>query len=173
MGLSQGVQNAINDQIHHEFHSAYVYLSMSAYLEAANFTGFAKWMRMQAGEEVSHAMRLFDYVNDRNGRVQLKALEQPPADFKSVLDTFEQALQHEQKVTGMIHSLYALATKENDYATQVALEWFIREQVEEEATATKVVDRLKIAGNDGAALLMLDNEMGGREAGGEDEEDED
>jgi ferritin len=173
MGLSQGVQDAINDQIHHEFHSAYVYLSMSAYLEAANFTGFAKWMRIQASEEVNHAMRLFDYVNDRNGRVQLKALEQPPQNFKSVLDTFENALQHEQKVTSMIHSLYALATKENDYATQVALEWFIREQVEEEATATKVVDRLKIAGNDGAALLMMDNELGSRapeadQTGGED-----
>lgn len=173
MGLSQGIQDAINDQIHHEFHSAYVYLSMSAYLEAANFTGFAQWMRIQAREEVSHAMRLFEYVNDRNGRVQLKALEQPPQNFKSVLDTFENALQHEQKVTSMIHSLYALATKENDYATQVALEWFIREQVEEEATATKIVDRLKIAGNDGAALLMLDNEMGAREADGDDEEDDD
>lgn len=164
MGLSKGIQEAINDQIHHEFHSAYVYLAMSAYLEAANFTGFAKWMRLQAGEEVGHAMRLFDFVNDRNGRVQLRALEQPPANFNSVLDTFEQALQHEQKVTSMIHSLYALATNENDYATQVALEWFIREQVEEESTATKVVERLKIAGNDGAALLMLDNELGARQA---------
>jgi ferritin len=163
--LSQGIQEAINDQIHHEFHSAYVYLSMSAYLEAANFTGFAQWMRMQAKEEVNHAMKLFDYVNNRNGRVTLKALEQPPVNFKSVLDTFEHALQHEMKVTQMIHSLYALATRENDYATQVALQWFINEQVEEEATATSVVDRLKIAGNDGAALLLLDREMGARQEG--------
>lgn len=163
--LSQGIQDAINDQIHHEFQSAYVYLSMSAYLEAANFSGFAKWMRIQAREEVTHAMRLFDYVNDRNGRVTLKALEQPPTNFKSVLDTFEHALNHEQKVTSMIHSLYALATRENDYATQVALQWFINEQVEEEATATKVVDRLKLAGEDGAALLMLDKELGARPAG--------
>ena len=160
--LSQGIQEAINDQIHHEFHSAYVYLSMSAYLEAANFTGFAKWMRVQATEEVNHAMRLFDYVNDRNGKVTLKALEQPPTNFKSALDVFEHALKHEMKVTSLIHSLYALATKENDYATQVALQWFINEQVEEEATASKVVDRLKIAGDDGAALLMLDNELGSR-----------
>jgi ferritin len=167
--LSQGIQEAINDQIHHEFHSAYVYLSMSAYLEAANFTGFAKWMRIQAKEEVNHAMRLFDYTNDRNGRVTLKALEQPPTNFKSVLDVFENALQHEMKVTGMIHSLYALATKENDYATSVALQWFINEQVEEEATATAVVDRLKIAGNDGAALLMLDRELGSRPAAEEGE----
>ncbi len=167
--LSKGIQDAINDQIHHEFHSAYVYLSMSAYLEAANFTGFAKWMRIQATEEVKHAMRLFDYVNDRNGRVTLKALEQPAANYKSVLDVFENALQHEMKVTGLIHTLYELAKQENDYATQVALQWFINEQVEEEATASKVVDRLKIAGNDGAALLMLDNELGSRPA----EEDDD
>jgi len=166
--LSQGIQDAINDQIHHEFHSAYVYLSMSAFLEAANFTGFAKWMRIQATEEVNHAMRLFDYVNDRNGRVVLKALEQPPANFKSVLDVFENALKHEMKVTSLIHSLYELAKKENDYATQVALQWFINEQVEEEDRASKVVDRLKIAGEDGAALLMLDNELGSRQ-----EEDDD
>ena len=160
--LSQAVQDAINDQIHHEFHSAYVYLSMSAYLEAANFTGFAKWMRVQAKEEVMHAMKLFDFVNDRNGRVTLKTLEAPPKEWKSVLDVFEHALKHEQKVTSMIHSLYALATKENDYATQVALTWFINEQVEEEATATSVVDRLKIANNDGAALLILDGQLGAR-----------
>ncbi|HET9441106.1 MAG TPA: ferritin [Longimicrobiales bacterium] len=164
--LSQGIQDAINDQIHHELHSAYVYLSMSAYLEAANFAGFAQWMRMQAREEVNHGMKLFDYVNDRNGHVTLKALEQPPVNFKSALDVFEHALEHEKKVTSMIHSLYALATKENDYATQVALQWFINEQVEEEATATKVVDRLKIAGNDGAALLLLDRELGSRQAEG-------
>jgi ferritin len=167
--LSKGIQEAINDQIHHELHSAYVYLSMSAYLEAANFTGFAKWMRMQAQEEVNHGMKLFDYVNDRNGRVTLKTLEQPPADYKSVLDVFEHALQHEMKVTRMIYSLYELATKENDYATQVQLQWFINEQVEEEATATTVVDRLKIAGGDGAALLLLDREMGARQA--EDDDD--
>lgn len=161
--LSQGIQEAIDDQIHHEFQSAYVYLGMSAYLEAANFTGFAQWMRFQSKEEVMHAMKLFDYVNDRNGRVTLKALEQPPVKFKSILDVFEHALAHEQKVTAMIHSLYALATKESDYATAVALQWFINEQVEEEATATSVVDRLKIAGNDGAALLMLDREMGSRQ----------
>ena len=166
--LSQAVQDAINDQIHHEFHSAYVYLSMSAYLESANFTGFAKWMRIQAKEEVMHAMKLFDFVNDRNGRVVLKTLEQPQTEWKSVLDVFDHALKHEQKVTSMIHQLYALATKENDYATQVALTWFINEQVEEEATATSVVDRLKIANNDGAALLILDNQLGSRQ----DEEDD-
>lgn len=168
MGLSKGLQEAINDQIHHEFHSAYVYLSMAAHLESASLKGFAHWMRVQAREEVNHAMKLFDYVNDRNGRVVLKALEQPPADFKSVLAVFEQAYEHEQKVTKMIHDLYELATRENDYATQVQLTWFINEQVEEEATASEVVDRLKIAGNDGAALLLLDRELGARSAEDED-----
>lgn len=169
--LSKGIQEAINDQIHHEFLSAYIYLSMAAYLEAESFRGFAHWMRAQAKEEVNHAMRLFDYVNDRNGRVTLKALEQPPSQFKSVLATFEQAFEHEQKVTGMIHKLYELAKQENDYATQVQLQWFINEQVEEEATASQTVDRLKIAGTDGAALLMLDRELGSRsdEGGAEDE----
>ena len=162
--LSQEIQDAINDQIHHEFHSAYLYLSMSAYMEAANFKGFAHWMRVQSTEEVNHAMKLFDYVNDRNGRVTLKALEQPPSNFKSVQDTFEQAYEHEKKVTRMIHNLYELATRENDYATQVALQWFITEQVEEEDTAMTVVDRLKIAGTDGTALLFLDRELGSRAA---------
>ena len=106
--------------------------------------------------------KLFDYVNDRNGRVTLKALEQPPANFKSVLETFEQAYEHETKVTRMIHDLYALASRENDYPTQVALQWFITEQVEEEDTAMTVVDRLKVAGTDGAALLFLDRELGSR-----------
>src|SRR5687768_6056713 len=162
MSLSKDIQEAINDQIHHEFLSAYVYLAMSAYLEAASFKGFAHWMRIQGKEEVTHAMKLFDYVNDRNGRVELKALEKPPVEFKSVLATFEQALEHEKKVTRLIHSLYEKAIKEGDYATQVQLTWFINEQVEEEATATEVVDRLKIAGNDGAALLILDRELGAR-----------
>ncbi|MGQ0561414.1 MAG: ferritin [Gemmatimonadota bacterium] len=162
MALSKEIQEAINDQIHHEFHSAYTYLAMSAYFEATSFLGFAHWMRVQAQEEVNHAMKLFDYVNDRNGRVVLKALEQPPANYKSVLETFEEAYEHEQKVTRMIYNLYELATRENDYATQVQLTWFINEQVEEEATASQVVDRLKIAANDGAALLLLDRELGAR-----------
>jgi ferritin len=166
--LSKALQEAVNEQIHHEFHSAYMYLSMSAYLESVNFKGFAHWMRIQAQEEVTHAMKLFDYTNDRNGRVTLRTLEQPQTNFKSVLEVFEQALEHEKFVTGTIHKLYELATNEGDYATQVQLQWFINEQVEEEASAMTAVDRLKIAGNDGAALLMLDNEMGARSAEAED-----
>lgn len=166
MGLSKDIQDAINDQIHHEFHSAYTYLAMSAYFEEASLKGFAHWMRQQATEEVNHAMKLFDYAHDRNGRVVLKALEQPSTVFKSVVETFEQAYAHEQKVTTMIHKLYELATRENDYATQVQLTWFINEQVEEEATASEIVDRLRIAGNDPAALLLMDRELGARSAEG-------
>src|SRR5687768_16066736 len=133
--LAQGVQDAINQQIKHEFFSAYVYLSMSAYFESTNLPGFATWMRSQAQEEVTHGMKLFDFINDRGGRVVLHPIDGPPTDFKSPLEVFEQALKHEQAVTAMIHKLYEVAFKANDFATQVELQWFITEQVEEEKTA--------------------------------------
>jgi len=168
MGLSKEIQEAINDQIHHEFLSAYTYLAMSAYFEEASLKGFAHWMRQQATEEVNHAMKLYDYAHDRNGRVTLKTLEQPGTNYTSPVETFQKAYEHEQKVTKMIHNLYELATRANDYATQVQLTWFINEQVEEEATASEIVDRLTIAGNDPAALLLMDRELGTRSAESED-----
>lgn len=169
--ISAGVQDAINDQINHELFAAYIYLSMSAYFENVNLPGFASWMRNQAREEITHGMKLFDFVNDRGGRVILKAVEAPPTDFKGPLDVFEQALKHEQKVTGMINGLYETAAKANDFAAQVALQWFITEQVEEEKTADLIVEQLKMIGNDRPALLMLDREMGSRKAEGEGGED--
>jgi ferritin len=162
--LSKKLQDAIDDQIKNEFYSAYVYLSMSAHLAAAHLPGFARWMRLQSQEEMSHAMKLFDFVNERGGRVVLKAIEQPPAQFKSPLDVFQQALKHEQKVTSMIHRLYELAVKENDYATQVMLQWFVTEQVEEEGAAGEIVEQLKMIGNQPTALFMLDRQMGSRGA---------
>ena len=168
--ISQGVQDALNDQINHEFHAAYSYLSMSAYFENTNLPGFAAWMRAQAREEVTHGMKLFDFVNDRNGRVVLKEVEAPPVDFKSPLDVFERALKHEQKVTGMINHLYEVAATANDFAAQVALQWFITEQVEEEKTADLIVEQLKMIGSDRPALLMLDRELGARPAEGGDDE---
>lgn len=162
--LSQSLQKAINDQIKDELYSAYLYLSMSAYLETVHLSGSARWMRLQSQEEASHAMKLFDYVLEREGRVELHAIEQPPQEFKSMLDVFQQALEHERKVTGMIHRLYDLAAKERDYATQVMLQWFITEQVEEEKSAGDVVDRLKMIGDQPAALLFLDNQLGARGA---------
>lgn len=160
--LSQALQKAINDQIKNELYSAYVYLSMSAYLETVHLSGASRWMRLQSREEASHAMKLFDFVLERGGRVVLQAIEQPPQKFKSPLDAFQQALEHERKVTGMIHRLYDVATKERDYATQVMLQWFIEEQVEEEKNAGDVVEQLKMIKDEPAALFMLDKQLGER-----------
>ena len=163
--LSQRLQDAINGQIQHEFYSAYLYLSMSAHFEAMHLPGCARWMRLQSQEEASHAMKLFDFVLEREGRVALQAIEPPPSKFKSPLNVFQQALEHERKVTGMIHRLYELAAKENDYATQVMLQWFIQEQVEEERTANDIVEQLKMIGDQAAALFILDKDLGARGAG--------
>lgn len=157
--LTKTVENAINEQIKGEVYSAYLYLSMSAHCESINFKGFAHWLRLQSQEEFSHAMKLFDHINDRQGRVILPSIEQPPSAFKSLVDIFDQILKHERKVTEMIHRLYKLAIKENDYSTQVALHWFIEEQVEEEKTATEILEQLKMAGDQKGALLMLDGRM--------------
>ena len=162
--LSQALEKAINDQIKNELYSAYLYLAMSAYLETIHLSGAARWMRQQSREEASHAMKLFDFVLGREGRVVLQAIEQPPAQFKSMLDVFQQALEHERQVTAMIHGLYDLATKERDYPTQVMLQWFIEEQVEEERSAGDVVEQLKMVGDQPAALLFLDKQLGAREA---------
>ncbi len=162
--LSKKLQDALNEHIKNEFYSAYVYLSMSAHLAALHLPGFARWMRLQSQEEMAHAMKLFDFVLERGGRVVLKAIEQPPGQLQSALDVFQQALKYEQKVTDMIHRLYELAVKENDYATQVMLQWFITEQVEEEGAAGEIVEQLKMIGKEPTALFMLDRQLGGRGA---------
>jgi ferritin len=162
---SQTVQNAINEQIKNEFYSAYFYLSMSGYFETSNLPGFANWMRIQYEEELVHALKFFDFVNARDGRVTLQAIEQPPSDFKSPLDVFQHALEHERKVTEMINQLYALAMKESDYPAQVLLQWYVSEQVEEEKNANNIVEQLKMIGDNGSALLILDRELGARKMG--------
>jgi len=161
--MGERLQETINEQINKELYSAYLYLSMSAYCEAEGLSGFAVWMRAQAQEEVGHAMRFFDHVNARGGRVVLKAIEVPPPIWKSPLEMFEQVLEHERKVTGMINRLYQLALGENDYATQIELQWFITEQVEEEESACAVVEQLKRIGDQPMGLLMLDRELGQRQ----------
>jgi ferritin len=163
--LSKVMQDGINEQIKNELYSAYLYLSMSAHFEAANLSGFAHWMRLQSQEEVEHAMKFFDFVNERGGRVVLQAIDQPPVEFGSSLDVFELTLEHERKVTALIHQLYELALEGNDYPTQVMLQWFIEEQVEEEASAEQIVETLKMIGEKTQALLMLDRELGRRGAG--------
>lgn len=163
--INKTVQDAINEQIKKEFYSAYLYLSMAAYCDSINLPGFANWMRLQYQEENAHALRLFDFLNDRGGRVKLLAIEQPPSEFQSPLSLFEEVLAHERKVTGSIHDLYALAVKENDYPTQVEMQWFISEQVEEEKSAGDIVEQLKLAGDNKTALMMLDRELSSRQIG--------
>jgi ferritin len=163
---SKAVEAGINDQIGREFYSAYLYLSMSAFFEAQNFPGFAHWMRLQYQEEISHAERLVDFITNRGGRLVLQALDKPPHDFKGPLAGMEQALAHEQEVTEAIHRLYELAVKEKDYPTQLELQWFITEQVEEERTVSDIIAQVNMAGDSPPGLLMIDRQLAARTGGG-------
>jgi ferritin len=160
--LSKKMNGALNDQINGELASAYVYLSMSAYCAEANLKGAASWLRIQWEEELEHAKKLFDYIGERGGTVSLKAIAQPPARFKSLLDVFEQVLAHEQAVTASIHKMYDLAVAEKDYASQSFLQWYVNEQVEEENSPAEIISMLRLAGDSGAALLMMDHHLGER-----------
>jgi ferritin len=160
--LSKKLQDAINEQIKNELYSGYLYLSMAAYAEAQNLPGFAHWMKAQCQEEVEHAIKFFDFVNERGGRVELKAIDQPSVEFASPTALFEETLKHEQKVTALIHQLYELALEEKDYAAQVLLHWYIDEQVEEESTAAQILETLKMAGEQGQALVMMDRALAAR-----------
>lgn len=161
--MNESMQNAINEQIKNELHSAYIYLSMSAYFESEDLPGMAHWMRLQAQEEVEHAMKFFAFVHDRGGRVELEAIDKPPTEWASPLSVFQAALDHERKVTGMIHRLYDLALKENDYPAQTMLHWFIDEQVEEESSAGEIVAHLEKAKDNAGAILMLDSRLAARQ----------
>ena len=163
--LTETMQDGLNEHINREFYSSYLYLSMSAYCESINFSGFAHWLRVQSHEEMAHALKLFDLVNDREGRVILQPVGQPPLEFQSLLDVMEQTLAHERDVTELIYHLYELAVKEEDYATQVSLQWFITEQVEEEKAASDIVEQLKMVGDQADALLLLDRQVGIRVVG--------
>jgi ferritin len=160
--LGKEIQDAMNEQMKSEFYAAYQYLSMAAYCESENLPGFAHWMRTQAQEETQHAMKFYDFILDRNGRVVLQAVEEPVVEFGSPLEVFERALEHEQRVTAMINDLYGLAVRENDYASQTFLQWFVTEQVEEEKNAGDVVETLKMIGDRSEALFLLDRELGRR-----------
>jgi len=162
--LSRKLQDALNEQIVHELYSAYLYLAMQAHFEEANLPGFAHWMKLQSREEFEHAMKIFDFIHDREGHVSLGAIDKPPSEFASPLETFQKAYEHEQKITQLIRKLYELAAEENDYSTQVMLHWFIEEQVEEEKITKEVVERLKLIGDDPTGLYLLDRELGEREA---------
>jgi ferritin len=163
MELSTKMQDALNEQIKEELASAYIYLSMAAYCESINLHGFAHWMQVQSNEELEHAMKFYGYINERRGRVVLQALEQPPIEFAGAVDVFEKTLAHEQHITGRIHKLYAQATEEGDYASRGMLQWFVDEQVEEENNATEILDILKMIGDKGQGLFMLDRQLASRE----------
>jgi len=162
MPMSTALQRAMNDQIQKEFYAHYLYLAMSAWFDERNFEGFANWMRIQADEERTHAMRIFDFVLDRGGKVRLEGIPEPGAKWKSALEVFDDARKHELMVSGSINDLYARATAEKDYATQVMLQWFITEQVEEEKTSTALAERLRLVGDSATGLLILDRQLGER-----------
>jgi ferritin len=162
--LSKKMEEALNQQINAEMYSSYLYLAMAAHFQTANFTGFAHWMRVQAKEEEGHAMKIYDYILERNGKIALKAVEAPPAKLGSPLKVFEETYKHEQTVTARIHKLAELAGEERDHATAIFLQWFINEQVEEEAQANLIYEQLKMIGEDHiGGIFMLDHRVGKRE----------
>ncbi|MFW6206545.1 MAG: ferritin [Gemmatimonadota bacterium] len=165
--MNEKVLDGLNRQINREFFAAYLYLALSAEFDRRSLDGFAVWMRAQAREEMDHAMRLVDHLQERGAKVTLDAIEKPDADFESVLEAFEAALEHESRVTEWIHELYDLAVEHHDHPEQLVLEWFVTEQVEEEDSIGTIVDQLRMAGDNQAAILMLDRELGARGAGGE------
>jgi len=160
--LSQKMQAAINTQINKEIYSAYLYLSMAAYCDSINLKGFASWMTVQVQEELSHAQKLFNYLPERGGKVILQPIDGPETEWESPLALFEHVYEHEQYVTSLINGLVKLARAEDDYATESFLKWFIDEQVEEEASASEVVEQIKLAGDRGGGIFMLDKELGAR-----------
>lgn len=160
--IKKKMQEALNYQLNRELYSSYLYLSMSAYFQSINMKGFAHWMRVQTQEELAHAMKFYDYLVQRGGRVTLSPIESPPLEWGSPLEAFEHVYEHEQKVTGLINDLVALAISEQDHATNNFLQWFVTEQVEEEESASEVVEKLKLVGDATEGLFMLDKELGQR-----------
>lgn len=160
--LKQSMQDAFNKQINAELFSAYLYLSMSADLEAKNLPGIANWMRVQAQEEMVHAMKFYDFINERNGRVILKSIGSPKTEWDSPLAMFEDAYKHECGISALINELVDLAAAEKDHASHPFLQWFVTEQIEEESSADKIVQKLKLIGDHPMGLVMLDKELAAR-----------
>jgi ferritin len=160
--ISKKIEKALNEQINAELWSGYLYLSMAAHLENTDLCGMAHWMRQQAKEELGHAMRFYDHIIERGGKVTLAPIDKVPTSWKSPLDIFQQSYNHEVKVTGLINGLANLAASENDHATAVMLHWFINEQVEEEASTQLIANKLMLIGSSTGGLFMLDHELGKR-----------
>ena len=170
--LSEKMENALNGQLNAEMYSAYLYLSMNAYFKSINLDGFANWMYYQAQEELTHAMKFYDFIISRGGRVKLAQIDAPPNSWDSPLAIFEATLEHEQKVTGLINDLVELALAEHDHASNIFLQWFVSEQVEEEESVGGVLEQLKLMGEAKGGLFMMDRELAKRSAGGGSEEAE-
>ncbi len=162
--ISSNLEKALNKHLNLELYSAYAYAAMAAYFENKNLNGFASWMKVQVSEEVVHAQKFYAYINDVGGRVTLDAIDKPSADFKSPLDVFKSALAHERKVTKAIYKLVDLANSESHHATSTFLQWFVTEQVEEEAVADDIVQRLTMVGESPEGLFLMDRELGARQA---------
>jgi len=160
--LSKRMTQALNEQINKEIYSAYLYLSMSAYSTFIGLKGFANWFMVQYQEEMTHAMKIYDYINDQGGQVKLLAIEQPPTEFGSPLEMFEKTLEHEKFVTKRINDLVDLAIKEKDHASNIFLQWFVTEQIEEEANDNEIISKLKLVGKEGNGLFMIDKELAAR-----------
>ncbi len=160
--LSAKIQDAFNKQLNAELYSSYLYLSMSTYFESQNLKGMATWMRVQAQEELQHGLKFLDFINERGGRVLLTPIEGPGTEWASPLAVFEETREHERKVTGLIHDLVDLTVREKDHAGSAFLQWFVSEQVEEEATADEIRGKLKLAGDNTGVLFMIDQDLGRR-----------
>jgi ferritin len=156
------IQDAFNKHLNAEMYSSYLYLSMAGYFEAQNLKGMAGWMRKQALEELQHAMKFFDFINERGGEVKLTAVEGPKVEWNSPLDVFQDTYDHECEISGLINNLVSLSIREEDYAASTFLQWFVTEQVEEEAAAQEIRDKLKLASDSAVALFMMDDQLGNR-----------
>ncbi|HBT50807.1 MAG TPA: ferritin [Petrotoga sp.] len=163
MKLEDKMLNALNEQINKEIFSAYLYYSMAAYFDSINLEGFANWMKAQAKEELTHAHKLYDYIYDKDGVVELGSIEKPKKGWGSPLEAFNDAYEHELSVTQSIDKLVDLAIELNDHATQSFLQWFVNEQIEEEANTKKIVDTLKMIGENKTALFMFNSQLGSRQ----------
>ena len=157
--ISENMEKALNEQINKEMYSAYLYLSMSAHATHVGLNGFANWFMVQYKEEMEHATRIYNYLHDHGNKVHLKKIEEPPSNFKDPLDMFLKTLEHEQFITKSINDLMDLAVKEKDHATQIFLQWFVTEQIEEEANDNEIIGKLKLVGAEGNGIFMIDKEL--------------
>jgi ferritin len=160
--LGEKLEKALNDQLNYELYSAYVYAAMAAWFESVDLPGYASWMRVQVQEEMFHVTKFFDFINERDGRVRLMAVDQPPFEWESPLAAFENAYEHECGVSERIHAIVDMAREDRDHAVENFLAWFVTEQVEEEASTKAIVQQLRFVGNDRHALFMIDRELGQR-----------